>query len=101
MNRLLSTIILGIAAANAALAGPQISWLAESHDFGIFNEDAGEQTCSFTFVNTGDEPLCEKLKQWIIHFLLLEYFHYILKLMLMFHKERCFYFSLKDFLIRK
>ena len=58
MNRLLSTIILGIAAANAALAGPQISWLAESHDFGIFNEDAGEQTCSFRLVNTGDEPLC-------------------------------------------
>ena len=52
MNRLLSTIILGIAAANAALAGPQISWLAESHDFGIFNEDAGEQTCSFSFVGS-------------------------------------------------
>ncbi len=52
MNRLLSTIILGIAAANAAWAGPQISWLAESHDFGIFNEDAGEQTCSFSFVGS-------------------------------------------------
>lgn len=58
MNRRISALTISISAALAALAEPQISWLTESHNFGVFNEADGVQTCSFRFVNTGDEPLC-------------------------------------------
>ncbi|MDR2009662.1 MAG: DUF1573 domain-containing protein [Bacteroidales bacterium] len=38
-------------------SGPSISWEKVVHDFGTFNEDAGVQSYTFDFVNTGNEPL--------------------------------------------
>ncbi len=37
--------------------GPAISWKATVHDFGTFKEEAGIQTATFEFVNTGNAPL--------------------------------------------
>lgn len=36
---------------------PAISWDETVHNFGTFKEEAGPQTASFTFTNTGNNPL--------------------------------------------
>lgn len=41
----------------AQQSGPAISWDKTVHDFGVFKEEAGLQTATFVFVNTGNEPL--------------------------------------------
>ena len=56
MKRLFITLTL-VAAALAAMAGPKVSWLATTHNFGAFNEELGAVTATFRCVNTGDEPL--------------------------------------------
>lgn len=56
MKRILTALCV-LAAALAAFAAPQISWMTMRHNFGAFDEDNGIVTCKFKFVNTGDEPL--------------------------------------------
>lgn len=55
----LKYIALCIAAAISLVvsAGPHVRWSAVTHDFGAFDEDDGTVTCTFTYVNDGDEPL--------------------------------------------
>jgi len=36
---------------------PTISWDKNSHNFGLFKEEAGPQAATFTFTNTGSTPL--------------------------------------------
>ena len=36
---------------------PAISWDKTTHNFGTFKEEAGVQTATFTFTNTGSMPL--------------------------------------------
>ncbi len=38
-------------------AAPQVRWLATEHNYGAFDEDEGNVTCTFTYINDGDEPL--------------------------------------------
>lgn len=40
-----------------AMTGAGVTWLEDTHDFGIFNEDDGNQTCTMRFVNTSDQPV--------------------------------------------
>jgi hypothetical protein len=37
--------------------GPSASWLETTHDFGTFKEEDGVQSCTFEFVNIGNEPI--------------------------------------------
>ncbi len=43
--------------ASAQQKGAAISWDKTSHDFGTFKEEAGKQTATFIFKNTGNENL--------------------------------------------
>lgn len=54
LTTLTAAIIL---AASAVMAAPQVRWTSMTHDFGAFDEDDGTVTCTFTYVNDGDEPL--------------------------------------------
>ena len=59
MKRILF-LVFSIALSTAIFAqqeGPAISWTQTVHDFGIFKEEAGVQTATFEFVNTGNAPL--------------------------------------------
>lgn len=38
-------------------ARQSVEWLEGQHDFGAFDEDDGNVSCNFRFVNTGDEPI--------------------------------------------
>lgn len=41
----------------AAMAEVKVEWLETEHNFGAFDENDGNVTCNFRFVNTGDEPV--------------------------------------------
>lgn len=59
MKKLLLIVVV-FAFAGALFAqqeGPAISWKSTVHDFGTFKEEAGIQTATFEFVNTGNAPL--------------------------------------------
>ncbi len=43
--------------AFVASAEVKIEWLETEHNFGAFDENDGNVTCHFRFVNTGDEPI--------------------------------------------
>ena len=55
MNRILS--LIAICASLTAVAEVKIQWLETEHNFGAFDENDGEVTCEFRFVNVGDEPV--------------------------------------------
>lgn len=55
--RTAATIAAMIMTALTAAAGPGISWLTTTIDFGAFHESDGAASATFKFVNTGDEPL--------------------------------------------
>ena len=58
MKKLLLTTILAIIAVFAyAEGGADIKFEQNTHDFGVFSEDAPKVTCSFKFTNVGDELL--------------------------------------------
>lgn len=50
-------MILTALAALTASAEVKVEWLETDHNFGAFDEDDGEVTCEFRFVNVGDEPV--------------------------------------------
>lgn len=54
---ILSAAALLCAAASALAAGPEATFIETTHDFGAFDENDGIVKCTFTYVNTGDEPL--------------------------------------------
>ena len=41
----------------AAKSEKSVVWLEDRHDFGIFNEEDGNQTCIMRFVNNSDKPV--------------------------------------------
>ncbi len=53
----LLTAILLVGGLNSAFAQAQIKFDKVSHNFGSFSESTPEQKCTFTFTNTGDQPL--------------------------------------------
>ena len=60
--KVLKTIAIALAltagAAVAEAAGDQpVKWLEERHNFGAFDEDDGQVSCEFRFVNTSGEPV--------------------------------------------
>lgn len=58
MKKLILTTILAIIAVFAyAEGGADIKFEKNTHDFGVFSEDAPKVTCSFKFTNVGDELL--------------------------------------------
>ena len=57
MKKLPITLILTLTAALSSWAGPEITWLTSSHNFGAFDESTGPVCYDFRFVNTGDAPL--------------------------------------------
>lgn len=59
IKRILS-IAVGLTAVFSCFAGPEAKWITTYHDFGAFDEDDGKATCTFKFVNTGDEPVVIK-----------------------------------------
>ena len=48
---------MGIISINAQTSKAEISFKTEAHDFGTFKEDAGPQTFTFKFTNTGKSTL--------------------------------------------
>lgn len=54
-----TTLLATLAALSAltASAAPQVRWLATEHNYGAFDESEGNVTCTFRYVNDGDEPL--------------------------------------------
>lgn len=57
MKRIYAIICAIGASMLAASAAPGIYWIEKVHNFGAFDEDEGLVTCTFRFVNSGDEPL--------------------------------------------
>ena len=58
MKKLILTTILAIIAVFAyAESGADIKFEKNTHDFGVFSEDAPKVTCTFKFTNVGDELL--------------------------------------------
>ena len=63
MKRIVLTAMLlaGLLAVSPAAAkAPRMEFEAKSHKFGEISENAGPVSCTFRFVNTGDEPLVVK-----------------------------------------
>jgi hypothetical protein len=56
-TKLFAAIILSISTISTATAQPEITWLQTDHDFGTINEDLGSVTCTYQYVNTGDQDL--------------------------------------------
>ena len=56
---LLRTTLTSIAllAAMFITAQSEITWLETEHDFGVINENDGDATCEFRFVNTGTDSV--------------------------------------------
>ncbi len=52
-----SFFIASMLAAVTSWGAPEVKWITDVHDFGAFDENDGNVTCEFRFVNTGDEPL--------------------------------------------
>lgn len=60
MKKLISIVLACILCSfilNAQEQQASISWDKTVHDFGSFKEEAGNQTATFTFTNTGSTPL--------------------------------------------
>lgn len=57
MKRIAHMLIAAVTAFVAADAQPKAEFTETIHDFGAFDENDGNVTCKFRFVNTGDEPL--------------------------------------------
>lgn len=53
----ITTLIISAAAALCAAAGPRVQWLGTVHNYGAFDEDDGNITAVFRYVNVGDQPL--------------------------------------------
>lgn len=56
-TKLFAAIILTVSTISTATAQPEITWLQTDHDFGTINEDLGSVTCTYQYVNTGDQDL--------------------------------------------
>ncbi len=56
---LLRTTLTSIAllAAMFITAQSEITWLETAHDFGVINENDGDATCEFRFINTGTDSV--------------------------------------------
>lgn len=56
--RRIGFLFVTLAAATAAvMAQPRVEWTETIHDFGAFDEEDGNVSCDFKFINTGNEPL--------------------------------------------
>lgn len=51
---------MAIGASLAMAAEVKVEWLDTVHNFGAFDENDGNVTCEFRFVNVGDEPVMVK-----------------------------------------
>lgn len=54
---LMAVLMAGINNLYAQQREASISWDKTVHDFGKFKEESGKQTCTYTFTNTGSQPL--------------------------------------------
>ncbi len=57
MKKFLMIIMVLMASIDFACAQAQIKFDKLTHDFGTFSENDASQKCTFTFTNTGDQPL--------------------------------------------
>lgn len=48
---------IALLAAISITAQTEITWLETTHDFGVINENDGDATCEFRFVNTGNDSV--------------------------------------------
>lgn len=51
------SLVCAIASTLALSAESAVEWASTIHNFGAFDEDNGKVECTFTFTNTGDEPV--------------------------------------------
>ncbi len=56
-NKILAVAAVAGACTAFAAAAPGVRWSTTTHNFGAFDEEAGRVSCTFTFVNTGSEPV--------------------------------------------
>lgn len=57
MKKILLTFAAIAGLATVAVAEPKVTFEKTSHNFGTFSEANATQKCTFTFTNTGDQPL--------------------------------------------
>lgn len=57
MKKVILMMLFAIASISFANAQAQIKFDKLTHDFGTFSESQPVQKCTFTFTNTGDQPL--------------------------------------------
>ena len=57
MKKILFTLIALISFTMSVMAEPAITFDKTSHNFGTFSENNAIQKCTFSFKNTGDQPL--------------------------------------------
>lgn len=57
MKKILIIALVFVASVNVAFAQAQIKFDKLSHNFGTFAESNSVQKCTFSFTNTGDQPL--------------------------------------------
>ncbi len=50
-------LCLAVASMMPMQAAPVVQWVKSVHDFGVFNEADGKQSCEMLLTNAGDEPL--------------------------------------------
>ena len=55
--RIAWAVVLAVAPVIMANAQAAVEWNETRHDFGIFQESAGDQSCKFVMTNTGDSAL--------------------------------------------
>lgn len=55
--RIALAAMLTVAACAVAVAQPVAQWTSTQHDFGLFHESEGEQSCRFVVTNAGDSAL--------------------------------------------
>ena len=57
MKKKTLAMIALVGLAVSAMAEPKIAFEQTTHNFGTFSEANATQKCTFTFTNTGDQPL--------------------------------------------
>ncbi len=55
--RYIALSLLALSVSLAAVCQPIATWVSKVHDFGVFDEASGRQSCEMRVVNTGDAPL--------------------------------------------
>lgn len=57
MKRTIALILAIVAVTTTCLAQSNIRWLEREHDFGVFKEEDGRQSCVMRMVNEGDDSV--------------------------------------------